>query len=466
MKARAQLPIALAIALVSVLPACGDDGGDDTGGDILDELAALPGVEVTEVTVEDPEPGVRYFDLWFMQPVDHGAPGATFRQYAALIHVDRDAPMVVYTSGYGAGRLRTRGEVAALVGGNQLSLEYRYYRNSRPSPPDWSKLDVQQASADFHHVVELVKPLFPAAWVHTGGSKGGETVLHSRYLYPGDFDAGVAYVTPVRLGNPDLRYSGVLDGFGDTTCRDALRAAQRELLVRRAAMVARAEASDAEYAILGADFAVEISIVEVEWTFWQYRGETACGSIPTAPATATDDELWQFFEDTSSPSAYSDPALADSYHGFTYQVVTQLGYPIVDHAHIEDLTIYDYQDMSPFLPPEVDPAALSLDTTFSEDLVAWAATSADRLMIIDGEWDPWVAGAVMLSPEHDARRYVVPHGTHGSNIAALPPAEQQDALDRLARWTGVSVPAPPPQRLAPAPESPTGMRLGGALDPY
>ena len=57
------------LASLVVLVAC---GGDD--GDILDELAALPNVRVSEWTQPqgfEPEPGYRYFDLWFTQPVDH-----------------------------------------------------------------------------------------------------------------------------------------------------------------------------------------------------------------------------------------------------------------------------------------------------------------------------------------------------------------------------------------------------------
>jgi len=436
----------LVLALLPIAGACGDNAGPDD--DVLGELAALPGVEVVEVHPPDAEPGLRYFDLWFEQPEDHDAAGGpTFRQYGALIHVDADAPMVVYTSGYGAGRPRHRGEVATILGGSQLSLEYRFYRTSVPAPPDWSRLDAAEASADIHHVVELLKPLYPAAWINTGGSKGGETTLHSRYFYPDDYDGSVAYVTPVRLGNPDLRYSGILDRIGDPACRTRLRAAQRELLVRRAAMVARTEGLGDAYTVLGADYATETAIVEVEWAFWQYRGETECDQVPDP--TADDATLGQFLDDTSPPSAYADPTLADSYYGFVYQAMTQLGYPIIDHAHLADLTLYDYQDLRPFLPPEVDGNALVFDPGFDQALLDWAATTADRVVIVDGEWDPWSGGAVTLSADRDARRYVVPHGTHGSTIAALPDADRADAWARLARWTGVVVPQPA-ARSAPA----------------
>jgi hypothetical protein len=431
------------IPIVAVLAACG--GGDDDA--LLDDLAALPGVAVEEVFLEEPVPGVRYFDLWFEQPVDHAQPGgATFLQYAALIHVDAGAPMVVYTSGYGAGRLRSPSEVTQLVGGNQLSLEYRFYRTSVPDPADWTKLDARQASDDIHHAVELLKPLYPAAWVNTGGSKGGETTLHSRYFYPDDYAGSVAYVTPVRLGNPDLRYAGILDAIGEPGCRDRLRAVQRELMLRRAAMIARAEAAGDSYEVLGLDYAYEIAVTEIEWGFWQYRGIAACDDVPADAVAATDDELGEFLDDTSPPSSYADPSLADSYAAFSYQCMTELGYPLFDHDAIADLTVYDYQDLRPFLPAGVDGDALVFDPSFDQALLDWAAADATEVMIVDGEWDPWSGGAVTLSaaPGNDARRYVVAEGTHGAHIDILPDAERADAWARLARWTGVEVPAASP----------------------
>ena len=77
--------------------------------------------------------------------------------------------------------------------------------------------------------------------------------------------------------------------------------------------------------------------------------------------------------------------------------MTQLGYPIIDHPHLADLTVYDYQDLRPFLPAGVDGDALVFDPSFDQALLDWAATTADRVIIVDGEWDPWSGGAVTLA---------------------------------------------------------------------
>src|SRR2546423_8910151 len=89
-----------------VLAACGGnheqaiDGGPDAPGDIGAELAALPGVTVTEMPPMSAPPGYRYFVLEVTQPIDHDDPGAgTFQQEVSLIHIDATAPMVAATSG-------------------------------------------------------------------------------------------------------------------------------------------------------------------------------------------------------------------------------------------------------------------------------------------------------------------------------------------------------------------------------
>lgn len=91
--------------LVAALALCACT--DDPRKDILDQLAALPDVTVTEWTPPadfTAEPGYRFFDLTFTQPIDHDNPSAgTFVQHGYLMHADPDAPLVFYTSGYGAG---------------------------------------------------------------------------------------------------------------------------------------------------------------------------------------------------------------------------------------------------------------------------------------------------------------------------------------------------------------------------
>lgn len=75
---------------------------------------------------------------------------------------------------------------------NQLAVEHRFLSPSRPAPADWATLTITQASADLHS-----------------------------------------------LGASDPRYLDFVAQLGSPKCNEALASAQRELLLRRPAMIER-----------------------------------------------------------------------------------------------------------------------------------------------------------------------------------------------------------------------------------
>ncbi len=429
------------LAALLFVAACGDNLAPPPplDQDIAARLARLPGVTDTEVpapTDGSAPPGYRFFDLWFTQPVDHAVPGgATYRQYAALMHRGDAAPVVVYTSGYDAGRRRTLTEPSAILDANQLSIEYRYYGASHPEVVDWSTLDLTQAMADHHAIVDDLAEIYPdAPRIATGGSKGGETALEHHFLYPGDFDGVVAYVAPLITDKPDLRYATITDDIGTAPCRARLRGLARAMLLRRDAMETRAAAADS-FAIVGIHKAVETAIVEFEFSFWMTRGIEACAQLPD-PATVDDETLFQWLDYASSPAGYGDTSTLASGQQYTLQFENELGYPVWQHAYLDDLMQFSYEDWSPFLPPG---AQVHYDPTMVRAQADWAEHASEHVLFINGEWDPWGAGYPAVAPGRDAFRLVVPQGSHwSSGIYSLPPADQTIALDALARWTGTA----------------------------
>lgn len=431
--------------LLALLAACGDNGDDR---DILDQLAGLDNVAVTEwIPPADfgAEDGYRYFDLTFTQPIDHANPsGPTFEQHAYLQHRDRSAPLVFYTSGYGASWKRRLSEPADILHANQLSLEYRFYEASAASA-DWSKLTVQQNADDEHAILTALHSIYTGKTIQTGGSKGGENSMFHLWLYPEDLDGVVAYVAPVITDFPDNRYATVLDDIGVNlpTCRDALRAVQRELLTRRAAIEALA-AQTGEYEIAGVSHATETAIVELEFSFWMTRGERDCDKVP--PTTATDDELFKFLDDTGGPSAYGDADLLAYGQQYIFQDHAELGYPVWQHAHLDDLMMFSYEDWSAYLPA-VRP---TYDPTKPRGLAAWLATGPAQLMFVGGEWDPWGAGYPEIPVDADTRVYSTPRGSHWTaSIFALKTEEKNEAISTLKQWGGVTT-----QRTLSAPRRP------------
>lgn len=409
------------VAVLALVAACGDNLAEP------DILERLNGTGISAVEVDGAAP-YRYFDVYFEQPVDHDdANSPTFQQYAALIWKDSDAPLVMYTPGYSAAWQRERFEVTKILDANQLSLEYRFYGTSQPADVDWSKLTVHQNIEDEHRIVEWMKTFDYGPFVQTGASKGGEDTLEHASIYPDDFAASVAYVPPVITAWPDDRYAGEFDRIGIADCSQKLRDLQREMLMRRTAMETLANA-DGPYDLVGIHKAVETAIVELLFSFWMTRGEPFCAMVPAT--TATDKTLYAFLSFASPPSGYNDPTNAASTEQYTYQWQSQLGYPVLEHAYLDDLTMFSYEDWSAFLPatpPDYDPSVPMA-------LADWLASDAPRhVMLLGGEWDPWGAGYPETSSA--VARYTLSHGSHWSTLVGnFPLADQQAIVATLQQW--------------------------------
>jgi hypothetical protein len=64
--------------------------------------------------------------------------------------------------------------------------------------------------------------------------------------------------------------------------------------------------------------------------------------------------------------------------------------------------------------------------------------NSDRMLLIYGEWDPWIKGRLVISDVTDSGSFVQPEGTHGSSIAGLRPVDHETSLALLKKWTGVT----------------------------
>jgi hypothetical protein len=219
--------------------ACGDDGTPEPT-DLLGRLNALPGVTAVEVPTDLAL--YSYYVLRFEQPVDHVDPdGPKFQQRVSLLHRSDEAPMVALTSGYWDYYGDYEYELTRILNASQISIEHRFFGESRPEPAAWEHLTIEQMAADQHRIISSLRTIYPGAFLTTGGSKGGMTAVYHRRFYPDDVDGTVPYVAPLSFGAPDERYSAFVDTIGPAACRQQLRALAVEMLAnRRAAFEARA----------------------------------------------------------------------------------------------------------------------------------------------------------------------------------------------------------------------------------
>jgi hypothetical protein len=419
--------------VAAALAACGDDLAP---ADLLGQLRALPGIHEAE-RVPTQTAGFEYYVLRFAQPVDHDQPdGPTFLQRVSLLHRDDAQPMIVLTSGYWDYYRDFPAELTRMLGANQISIEHRYFGESRPEPADWSKLTIAQMAGDQHRIVTALRTLYAGAFVATGGSKGGMTSVYYRRFFPDDVEATVPYVAPISFGAPDPRYASFVDTLGPDACREAIREVATELLANRRAAIldrvaAQAEVAGHAYTRIALGPAVESAILSVEWSFWQYLGAESCGAVP--PTSASDDELFAFLEEVSPVSDNADASIG-RFDAYYHQAAHQLGFPSTGAEYLAPYKMYggaDYLGAWPAGVPTYD------DGAAMQDIDDFVQARGERLLFVYGEWDPWTGGQFELGAATDSLRLIQARGSHGARLSRLDPADRELALARLEAWTGV-----------------------------
>jgi hypothetical protein len=436
---RSTFAVAFALLLSAAKPAFAD---------IADELVRIPGMTLLGEQPE-PLPGYRFFRLSYAQPVDHHNPNrGTFEQRLTLLHRSESAPTVAFTTGYALRGNPFRSEPTALVDGNQVVFEERFFAQSVPDPADYADLDIFQAASDHHRVIQALKPLYPGKWLSTGASKGGMATVYHRRFFEGDIDGSVVYVAPNDVDDSDDEYAEFLARVGTAECRDKLTAVQRQALLRRDEVVPMLEAlageSNATFSLAGsADRAYELAIVELFWTFWQYELEESCAEIP--PADAPLDELLAFVDGVIGLLNFADGGQLP-FIPFYYQAGTELGYPdIVEvSAPLANLLRYPGLDSPRNLVPAAIP--MQFQAMAMQDIDTWVKERGEHLLFIYGQNDPWTAEPFHVGPgTTDTYFYVAPGWNHGSNIRRLAPDDQVAAVNTVRLWAGL-----PPLEPAPS----------------
>ena len=441
----------LALGLLTL--ACGGGGHDAPAApapppDILAALRAAPGVlSVQEVTggadTVYVTPGLRCFEGRFTQATDHFGTGTgTFSQYFNLVYRSADAPVVLDTTGYGCEGDLWEEEPTLLLKANQLTIEERFFESSTPAVLDWTKLDVRQAAADHHAILLALKPLFSGKWLSAGVSKGGMTSVYHRRFYPSDVDATLAYSAPNLLGDPDGRFPAFVASRGSAASAAALHAWQQAVFDNWAAVKALLVQDLASHgrttALLGADKTLELAVLEVPFTVWQYSDATLAAQVPGPGATPAQlyAYMGQVYKVVGGIYQDWDDSAMQYFQAFDYQSGTQLGYPDLDYA----FTGLPYPALD--LPATYPPFGVTetFDPSVMPDIQAWVSGSAQKVIFMYGENDPYTAAAFQVpqaAAARDLHLYVVPGGNHLSKLANLPLAQRTEALNLLTQWLGV-----------------------------
>ncbi len=400
------------------------------GTTLQERLATLPGSTVLAVEAE--EPFAEAFDLRLEQPLDHRDQSAgSFSQRLLVEHRGYERPLVLVTEGYELGENQV-GELAEMLGANQVRVEHRYVGDSAPTEMEWEYLTLDQASGDFHRIVGLLREIYPGPWVSTGWSKGGQTALIYRSHFPDDVVATVAYDAPLPLALEDSRIDAHFDEVGDIECRQKIEVFQRMVLERKAELLPLfrwyAEGKGWELSI-GGEKVFDYTVLEFPFSFWQYTGAD-CDAIPLPGAD--DDAVLEKLVGVVDAGWFSDATMdSPSFHQFC----TELGfYGYVEEPFAELLVAEDYP-LCIFAPEwsleDYDPEPMRL-------LDRWLRSKADRIMSIYGGADPWSAPSIPVG-ESEQVQFWKRDGNHFTFIRNLSAADRAYARKTLAKWLELSI---------------------------
>jgi hypothetical protein len=423
------------LLLIALLFFCFTSARAQTSAAQMDSiLYTMPDVKVI-AKKESKNPYQLYYQLAVKQPVDHTNPRkGYFYQQVLLLHRDFAKPMVMQTEGY-TGGISDSNEPEAILYGNSLNVEFRYFNKSKPSPLQWQYLTFEQAVADLHHIKQLFGKLYPAKWLSTGISRGGETALIYKYYYPADIDAVVAYVAPMPNDIEDKRVYTFLDTAGGATCVKKMRDLQIFLLQHEKEALAKLPETDKylPYKTLGGiGPAFEYCVMEYTFAFWQ---TTMLGINDIPDNHNVDDYLKHLLNVLGGMSLFSDVGIKE----------------YLPHEYMTYQTGYYKYNIKPFKPylhylKGANPSAAVLPPTlprkpynpeFERKIIAWLKDKGDNILYIYGGRDTWTACKAEIG-DAKAVRYIIPGANHyTARVKNMPLQMQLEFADAFEKATGL-----------------------------
>jgi hypothetical protein len=399
------------------------------------KLKALPGVVDVRPARGDAQMFKESYEVMFEQPLDHQKPnGEKFQQRFFLGHSDYSKPVLLGTEGY-AARGNSGGELQRILGGNQVTVEHRFFGRSVPSPVKWQYLTVKQSADDLHAIVTVLKTMYPGKWVSSGASKGGQTALFFKCYYPEDVDATVAYVAPMNLAQEDPRVTRFIETTGDDATREKIKEFQIALLKHEDEILPlvkeQAERRHWTFA-MGLPAAYEYGVLEYPYAFWQYGTKPA--DIPAADSPA--EKLVEHYNRVNTLYYYSDQG-KKQFEPFLYQAFTEIGY-----------YNYDITDFKQYLKTVKNPSNLVIcpdgaKIVYNPATMAFVyhflQYEANHVAYIYGELDAWSATQMQLLGRTDAIKIVVADAHHGARVGAFSPEQKELFYSNLDRWLGMKV---------------------------
>jgi hypothetical protein len=376
------------------------------------------------------------YELMITQPLDHNKPkGATFKQKVFLSHKNETDPVVFVTEGYAAGGSRPT-ELTRILKANQIIVEHRYFGKSVPDKIDWKYLNIKQAAADHHAIVQLFKKIYTGKWISTGISKGGQTTLYFKRFYPDDVDVSVPYVAPINLAAEDPRIYMFLNSVGTEDCRNKIIQFQRAFLLKRDE-IKKLLMQDVEKKNIrlawNYDFVLEYMTLEYSFAFWQW-GNTKCEDIPSADSPA--EKLYDHMIKANPLYFFTEQAMKD-FGPFYVQAYNEIGYYGYDLEPFRDL-LKEIKDGSNIMLVPKD-AKVKFDCSVMNDVNTWLQKKGNNIIYIYGGNDTWNSTSIQLLGQTNSIKMVKKGGSHGTRISSFDGEQKEKIYSTLESWLGIKI---------------------------
>ena len=433
--------------ITTLLLACGTLLAD---GPLLQKLQQIK--EISNIRELKVAPYNEYYEFWYEQPIDHNNPTkGSFKQRVLLGHRDFKAPMVAILEGYGIYS-PAESELSQLFKTNQLTIEHRFFNNSKPAgETPWSDLTLKQAATDQHEIIQTLRQkVYPdTRWVSTGISKGGQTTVYHRYFYPQDVEVSVPYVAPINLEKVDPRLEKFLSKLGDTPeNKHLLEGGGKDIkwqifdfqkrcfedldkLLPMLEETARTRNYTFEK-VGGTERALKMIILEFPFAFWQWGN-----NINNMPQPEENDysQIFNYLVSISPPDFFSDQSIA-GIEAFYYAAMTETG-----------MYAYNIKPFKKFFKEEKGNNVITFDfampkgyenTPFNtkqlQDINNWLQTDAENMLFIYGGIDPWSATAVDLKKNSKCAKFVKADMDHKCRIKSFEALTSENIVRILRAW--------------------------------
>ena len=375
------------------------------------------------------------YELWFEQPIDHNDTSkGTFKQRVFLGFENPSKPVIVELRGYGIGSDKA-GELANHYQTNQLTIEHRYFNNSRPKNIDWNTLTLENAAKDQAIIINAIRnALYPKAkFITTGISKGCQTTMAHRRFFPKNVDASVCYVGPLNYQREDPRVYSFLKNVGTEDDRKKIKNFQDLCFTNRAQLLEKMKTEAADKGMtweFGINKAIDYTILEYSFAFWQWGHKV--NSIPSGVVSIND--IYKHLIDVVGYGFFEDKAVK-SLQPYFWAALTQQGIygyetaPFKDYLNTEAIYKFDWA-----FPEGISKA---YDLKSMKRIKSYLDSSAKKILFIYGEYDAWSATAVELQNSASKRelyKFVKPKGDHKTRIKSFNLANQDKIYTIIDGW--------------------------------